>query len=302
MIERISLNSIKFFYYVARYQRVTLAAARLFVTQGAVSKQIRNLEVQLNVNLFLRQNNRLILTREGQQLFECCDHIFQQLDHCMHQLQVSGKEKNNLVLSCEPTLAMKWLIPRLNRFNAMQQDFGITLLTAGGDVNFHEQQIDLAIRRNDFKWQDHIHSAHIADEYMLAVSHPQGHNNTTFLISSSRPETWQVFSRKNPDFIDDDTYQQSTLEHFYLCIEVWAAASAQFTCWKKSCNITFWCRLLRCMQMVQAIIYCLNIHLNLMTESNSSDNGSASKCIRASRKFLTFFLKKSASEHLNNMV
>lgn len=42
MIERVSLNSLKFFYYVARYDSVTIAAEKLFVTQGAVSKQLKN--------------------------------------------------------------------------------------------------------------------------------------------------------------------------------------------------------------------------------------------------------------------
>ena len=41
MIGRVSLNSLKFFYYVARYDSVTIAAEKLFVTQGAVSKQLK---------------------------------------------------------------------------------------------------------------------------------------------------------------------------------------------------------------------------------------------------------------------
>ena len=41
MIERLSLNSLKFFYYVARYDSVTIAAEKLFVTQGAVSKSLK---------------------------------------------------------------------------------------------------------------------------------------------------------------------------------------------------------------------------------------------------------------------
>ena len=55
MIERVSLNSLKFFYFVARYESVTLAAEKLFVTQGAVSKQLKNLEESLSCNLFVRE-------------------------------------------------------------------------------------------------------------------------------------------------------------------------------------------------------------------------------------------------------
>ena len=43
MIGRVSLNSLKFFYYVALYDSVTIAAEKLFVTQGAVSKQLKKL-------------------------------------------------------------------------------------------------------------------------------------------------------------------------------------------------------------------------------------------------------------------
>ena len=59
MIERISLNSLKFFYFVAKYGSVTLAAKKLFVTQSAVSKQIYNLEEALNTSLFDRKIKRL---------------------------------------------------------------------------------------------------------------------------------------------------------------------------------------------------------------------------------------------------
>ena len=49
MIEKISLNTLRFFYYVAEYGSVTVAAKKLFVTQSAVSKQIKNLEETLGL-------------------------------------------------------------------------------------------------------------------------------------------------------------------------------------------------------------------------------------------------------------
>ena len=68
MIERLSLNSLKFFYYVAIEGSVTIAAERLYVTQSAVSRQIKNLEDLLNITLFERKNKSLILTAEGKVL------------------------------------------------------------------------------------------------------------------------------------------------------------------------------------------------------------------------------------------
>jgi DNA-binding transcriptional LysR family regulator len=55
MIERWSLNSLKFVYYVARYESLTGAAEKLLVTQSAVSKQLKNLEENLGCDLFVRE-------------------------------------------------------------------------------------------------------------------------------------------------------------------------------------------------------------------------------------------------------
>ena len=65
MIEKISLNSLRFFYYVAEHNSVTLASQKLFVTQSAVSKQIKNLEDALGIPLFNRVNKKLVLTANG---------------------------------------------------------------------------------------------------------------------------------------------------------------------------------------------------------------------------------------------
>lgn len=132
MIERISLNSLKFFYFVAKCGSVTKAAEYLFVTQSAVSKQIYNLEDALNLKLFERKNKSLILTAQGQILFDCCQRVFNQLDDCL----VGLKQHQNkpFILSCEPTFSMKWLIPRLSKFKALGHDFDVILLTGGGKL------------------------------------------------------------------------------------------------------------------------------------------------------------------------
>lgn len=83
MIERVSLNALKFFYYVAYFGSVTVAADKLHVTQSAVSKQLKNLEQLLNMQLFDRVNKSLKLTDSGKALFTCCEQFFRQLDNCL---------------------------------------------------------------------------------------------------------------------------------------------------------------------------------------------------------------------------
>ncbi|MEB6480157.1 LysR family transcriptional regulator [Acinetobacter vivianii] len=218
MIERLSLNSLKFFYYVARYESMTIAAERLFVTQGAVSKQLKSLEEMLGFALFIREARKLRLTQQGEILFDCCQQVFQQLDQCLLQLQQQTEIKKNLVLSCEPTIAMKWLIPRLAQFKQLYPEFEVSLLTAGGEIDFTAQNIDLALRRDDFDWGTAVYSEKIADEQMLYVKakHEQSTGNQVF-ISKSRHQLWKQFKRHHQAQLKE--MKAVSLEHFYLCIE-----------------------------------------------------------------------------------
>lgn len=219
MFEKISLNSLKFFYFVAKHGSVTQAANTLFVTQSAVSKQIYNLEESIHTPLFERRNKALYLTAKGEKLFQCCQKMFKELDDCLISLQENSAEKKHLVLSCEPTLSIKWLIPRLNKFKALKHSFDIVLLTGGGKINFKQEQIDLAIRRNDFYWGEHIFSEKIADEYMCLAQNKQSSQNKNILISTSRPNFIAHLEQLKPIQPFINNHQLTTFEHFYLCLE-----------------------------------------------------------------------------------
>lgn len=226
MIERVSLNALKFFYYVAYFGSVTVAADKLYVTQSAVSKQIKNLEQLLNVQLFDRVNKSLKLTDSGKTLYACCEHVFKHLDNCLLELNQPTK-KSQLVLSCEPTLSMKWLIPRLANFNVNKFGFEIVLLTAGGEVDFKSKDIDVAIRRNDFSWGEHIYARKLVDEQMVAVFNPNLPPKPILFLSSSRPQLARFITT---DLLGDITnYNKHYLEHFYLCVE--AALAGLGTAW-----------------------------------------------------------------------
>ena len=219
MIERVSLNSLKFFYYVAHYDSVTIAAEKTFLTQGAVSKELKNLEEALGRRLFIRNGKKLQLTGYGLTLFDCCEQVFPQIDQCLVQMTRKKKnEKKTLILSCEPTIAMKWLIPRLVQFKLRYLEIDISLLTGGEEADFKAQNIDLALRRNDFEWGKAIYSEKMADEYMVCVSrHKHLAPMSQLYISSSRPKIWTQF--KDAYKTQFKHFQKVALEHFYLCIE-----------------------------------------------------------------------------------
>jgi DNA-binding transcriptional LysR family regulator len=77
-------------------------------------------------------------------------------------LQQQDHFKKPLILSCEPTIAIKWLIPHLIQFKQRYPEMDISLLTGGGNPNFKTQNIDLAFRRNDFDWGKAIDSKKMA--------------------------------------------------------------------------------------------------------------------------------------------
>src|SRR5499433_3038721 len=109
------LNALKAFEAAARHESFTQAAEELFVTQGAVSHQVKALEAELGVKLFNRERQRLIITEAGRQYLavvrDALDRIAVGTERLVHR-QTSGA----LTISTSPDFAAKWLVHRLGRF------------------------------------------------------------------------------------------------------------------------------------------------------------------------------------------
>ncbi|NUG13442.1 LysR family transcriptional regulator [Acinetobacter seifertii] len=159
------------------------------------------------------------MTEQGEILLSCCHQVFGQLDECLIELSHPKTHNKQLVLSCEPTLSMKWLIPRLSKFKKLGHDFEVVLLTAGGVVDFEKDNIDIAIRRNDFDWGEHIYSEKIADEYIALVQATKPPDTNDVLISTSRPNFFKNMSRIAELKQSLKGFTKVELEHFYLCLE-----------------------------------------------------------------------------------
>lgn len=222
-----NLTAFRYFDTAAQAGSFVQAAQLLHVTHGAVSRQIRALEESLGVDLFERRNRAVFLTPAGRQLLHVTAPMFERLEDVVHQLQQTQRE-HALAVSCEPTIAMKWLIPRLGDFHALHPNITVHLITAGGPVNFAQMGGDLAIRRDDFHWADSGFGLKLCDEMIGPVCQPQyPHSVDTakhvHIHSSSRPQAWATWARLSGTPMRTATKLE--LEHFYLCIQ--AALSGQ---------------------------------------------------------------------------
>lgn len=106
------LNALRAFESAARHGGYVAAARELGVTPAAVSQQVRHLEAHLNQRLFTRHNNRVTLTDAGQAIFADTARAFADLGRIAERAR-GGRAPGRLVVSCLPSLAEGWLMPRL---------------------------------------------------------------------------------------------------------------------------------------------------------------------------------------------
>lgn len=223
------LNSLRAFEAAARHTSFVRAAAELHVTHGAVSRQVKQLESSLGVALFERRNRAVFLTPQGTQLFAACSDAMARLAEVVNQLRAPS-ELRPLVMSCEPTIAMRWLIPKLPLLRDRFPDLRLHLLTAGGHVDFVRDRVDVALRRNDFNWGDDCHAERVAPELMGPVCSPvvasllkkekargRALAGPRLLHSRTRPTGWAKWLEMTGSALGAG--EPEHFEHFYLCLQ-----------------------------------------------------------------------------------
>lgn len=118
-----SLNSLRAFEAMARTGGATAAGLELGVTHSAVSRQVKALERRLGAPLFEGPRHALILTAEGRRLAAGLGEGFDRLERAVRD--VRGRQ--DVRLAVHPSLAVKWLIPRLARFEFDLPDVNLIL-------------------------------------------------------------------------------------------------------------------------------------------------------------------------------
>jgi DNA-binding transcriptional LysR family regulator len=139
------LGFIQGFEAAARNLSFTKAAEELFITQSAVSRQVKALEDHLGVTLFERRQRALALTESGHALYRVATEVLERLQAATDQLRASGRGRQ-LSLTTTTGFASLWLIPRLQRFTSLHPDVDVRISATTAVINLERSLVDLAIR------------------------------------------------------------------------------------------------------------------------------------------------------------
>jgi LysR family glycine cleavage system transcriptional activator len=146
-----SLNGLRAFEAAARHLSFTLAAAELNVTQTAISHQIRRLEEELGLRLFVRKNRALTLTAKAKDYLPGVRAAFNDLRLATDRL-LRRDDDNVLTISTLASLAAKWLLPRLSTFQEAHPKIDVRITTSASLVDFKGGDVDAAIRYGRGHW------------------------------------------------------------------------------------------------------------------------------------------------------
>jgi LysR family transcriptional regulator, glycine cleavage system transcriptional activator len=165
-----ALTALRAFEAAARLGSVTAAAAELAVTQGAISRQIRLLEADLQLPLFRRLHRGIELTPAGQKLAASMSDAFFQIGYAVADLR---RPQDVVSVKAAPTFAIRWLLPRLADFKRLHPSIKLEVATAWHDLDLDREDFDCGVGCGEpkAKTQHHVW-VELVQEMILPVCTP----------------------------------------------------------------------------------------------------------------------------------
>lgn len=181
-----SLRNLQVFEAAARTENFRAAADALFLTHGAVSRQVRALEAELGVNLFERIGRGVVLTAAGKTLQSAVAQAMLLINNATEALAATVENPaGSLTVTVLPSFAARWLLPRMVEFQAQYPDISIDIVATASVLDLNKEGIDLAVRYGKGRW-DGLTTQHLADEWLFPVASPSGIRGYKNLPSSAR--------------------------------------------------------------------------------------------------------------------
>jgi LysR family transcriptional regulator, glycine cleavage system transcriptional activator len=174
MRSTVHLNALRAFEASARHQSFSAAAAELNVTPAAVGQLVRTLEDWLGMPLFLRGTSgraRLVPTDTAERALPDIRAGLDRLASGLERLR-EGSASGSLTVTVSPAFAAKWLLPRIDRFQAAWPDTDVRLDTSLKPVDFVAQRIDIGVRYGVGTWPG-LNADKLMDEEVYPVCSPE---------------------------------------------------------------------------------------------------------------------------------
>ncbi|MFA6964138.1 LysR family transcriptional regulator [Bosea sp. (in: a-proteobacteria)] len=228
-----SLDDLRAFETVARLGSVRNAADALALTHGAVSRRVAKLSDDLGFALLERDGRGIRPTAAGLALHQTVGRCFGEIAATIEGLRATLRQSGTLVISCEPSVAMRWLIPRLPNFQEANPDVAVHLSVGGGPVEFRRDRVDLALRRLDFALPETWHVQRLFAERVGPVMSPAlvaGFSEGRYLAlgSKTRPHAWPNWLAAHPSVGRPSEIRY--FDHHFLIAEAAAAGLGVALC------------------------------------------------------------------------
>ena len=146
-----SLTGLNTFDACARHGSLTLAARELGVTLGAVSRQIKSLEIDLGSALFKRHHRGVELTKAGFELHQVLSSSFQNIGNLWQEIKLRS-QNTEITIGASTAFASLWLMPRLGDFWAEHKQIALNHSISDNPDDMGFKSADIRIRYGDGNW------------------------------------------------------------------------------------------------------------------------------------------------------
>lgn len=186
-MSRPPLDQIDAFVIAARLGNLTRAAEAMHLTVSALSHRMRLLEERVGHQLLVRGPRGVVMTPQGQRLFDAVAGPIDAIEHALRRL--SARTDNLLTLSLIPSMGTAWLVPRLPGFLSRHPELGLSLQSSTHVVDFEREPVDAALRLGAGQWPGVV-AEFLFDEWIMPVASPDfiaRHGKPTLAAISTLP-------------------------------------------------------------------------------------------------------------------
>ncbi|MDB5452306.1 MAG: transcriptional regulator GcvA [Caulobacteraceae bacterium] len=167
---RLPLTALRVFEAAARHQSFLRAADELAITPGAVSRQVKALETELQLRLFERFNRAVRLTEAGQRLAVGVRQGLSVMEAAVED--VRSARDAPLVVTSRHSFAARWLAPRLHLFQARYPEIQVHMAASDAATDLVRDRVDVAVRYGRGPYPS-LHATVMMDSLIFPVCSPR---------------------------------------------------------------------------------------------------------------------------------